>query len=80
VKKIKRKTWAWDIEAEQWDRVTTVCAVSDAGDVEKFSGPGCLERFQDQVAERDRGTFVAHAGGIYDTLLYSQVRENRGRN
>lgn len=75
LKKIKRKTWAWDIEAEQWDSVTTVCAVSDAGDVEKFSGPGCLERFADQVAERDRGTFVAHAGGIYDTLLYSQVRE-----
>ncbi len=70
----KAKDWSWDIEALEWDRPRCVVAISSDGDLERFAGPGCLERMGD-VIERTRGTWVAHAGGIYDTLLYSQIRE-----
>jgi len=65
--------YTWDIEAVSWDVPRCVVIVSDGGDVERFSGVGCLEaavRFMDE----NRGTYIAHAGGIYDTLLASAVR------
>lgn len=65
--------WAWDIEADDWDSVRCVVARSLAGDVERFAGPRALERMSD-VMDRARGQWGAHAAGIYDTLLMSNVR------
>jgi len=69
----KRKLWCWDIEATNWDEVVCVVAVSDDGDVERWAGPGALEAC-DRTMRAAGGTWVAHAGGIYDTLLLSNVR------
>lgn len=66
--------WTFDIEAEEWDKVRCVCFTSIDGDVERFAGAGALERAADFQADV-KGTHVAHAGGIYDTLLISQVRQ-----
>jgi hypothetical protein len=69
-----RKLWTWDIESVDWDQVRCVVAVSEDGDVERWSGPGALERCAEHM-DAVRGTFCAHAGGIYDTLLLSNVRQ-----
>jgi hypothetical protein len=69
----KRKLWAWDIESVNWDEVRCVVAVSDDGDVERWSGPHALEAC-DRFMRAVGGTWCAHAGGIYDTLLLSNVR------
>lgn len=69
----KAKLWAYDLEAKNWDEVTCAVAISDVGDVERFVGPDSLAQiaqFQIDVG----GTWVAHAGGIYDTLLVSGAR------
>lgn len=69
-----RKLWAWDIEATDWDKVSCVCAVSSDGDVERFWGPDSLSRMAD-VMDTAKGPWIAHAGGIYDTLLLMGARE-----
>lgn len=69
----KRKLWTWDIETTEWDQVRCVVAVSDDGDVERWQGPGALEAC-DRTMRAAGGTWVAHAGGIFDTLLLTNVR------
>ena len=66
--------WTWDIEATEWDQARCVVVKSTAGDVERFAGPDCLRRISD-VMDKAGGQWIAHAGGIYDTLLLSNVRE-----
>lgn len=68
--------WGFDLEAEAWDRVTCGAFVSDQGDVEVFQGehPTVIEQVAD-FQQKTKGTHVAHAAGIYDTLLVSQARE-----
>jgi hypothetical protein len=66
--------WAWDIEATDWDRVVCCTAVSSGGDVERFYGPDSLARLS-TVMDQAKGTWGAHAGGIYDTLLLLNERE-----
>lgn len=69
----KRKLWTWDIEATNWDQVRCVVAVSDDGDLERWSGPDALAACE-RTMRKAGGTWVAHAGGIYDTLLLTNVR------
>lgn len=72
-KKERAKLWSYDLETTDWDKVNCAVFVSSDGDVERFQGPGTIERaarFQEEVG----GTHVAHAGGIFDTLLISQAR------
>ena len=68
----ERPIWAWDIEATDWDRVVCVVARSTAGDREAFYGVDALERMA-EVMQKAGGNWIAHAGGIYDTLLLSNV-------
>ncbi len=69
--------WGFDLEAEAWDQVTCGAFVSDQGDVEVFQGahPTVIEQVAD-FQSRVKGTHVAHAAGIYDTLLVTQARED----
>lgn len=69
----RRPVWAFDIEAVDWDQERCAVAISEHGDVERFSGPGCLERLAEHM-DTVRGTFVAHAAGIYDTLMVTRAR------
>ncbi len=69
MKKNKRRpVWAWDIEAVNWDQPVAVCALSEDGDEIRHHGPDCLEKMTRDM-KRLKGSWVAHAGGIYDTLL-----------
>lgn len=70
-----RPIWSWDIEADDWDQVRCVVAVSTDGDVERRYGRDSLERMHDEVMKKAQGNWVAHAGGIYDTLLLLEARE-----
>ncbi len=70
----QRKTWMWDIESVDWDKPRCVVAVSTDGDVERFAGPGCLAAMSG-VMDSAGGQWVAHFGGIYDTLLLSNERD-----
>lgn len=65
--------WTWDIETVEWDRPRCVVAVSEAGDVERFTGPGCLEQIS-RVMDDAGGQWIAHAAGIFDTLLLTNAR------
>ncbi|MEI6481043.1 MAG: hypothetical protein WCO19_01930 [Candidatus Saccharibacteria bacterium] len=65
--------WTWDIETTEWDQVRCVVAISENGDVERFAGAGALERCDDLMMKA-KGTWCAHAGGIFDTLLLTNVR------
>lgn len=69
----RRPVWSFDIETTDWDRERCAVAISEAGDVERWSGPGCLERLAEHM-DAVRGTFVAHAAGIFDTLLVTRAR------
>lgn len=72
------RLWAYDFEATEWDKPRCAVAISEKGDVERFSGPDSFEQmatFQQEVG----GTWAAHAGGIYDTLLISKYRKKPWR-
>ena len=69
----RRPVWGFDLETVEWDQERCAVAISEHGDVERWSGPGCLERCAEHM-DRVRGTFVAHAAGIFDTLLITRAR------
>lgn len=71
----ERAWWAWDIEAEEWDQIKCVTAVSSKGDVERFAGPEGIHKV-DALMRKAQGNFMAHAGGIYDTLLLMDARDD----
>ena len=64
----RRPVWAWDIESTDWDQPIAVCAVSEHGDEIKIYGRDCLPKMAKEM-KKIKGSWVAHAGGIYDTLL-----------
>jgi hypothetical protein len=66
--KKRRPVWAWDIESTDWDQPIAVCAVSEHGDEIKIYGRDCLPKMAQRM-KQIKGSWVAHAGGIYDTLL-----------
>lgn len=69
----RRPVWAYDLETVEWDQERAAVAVSEHGDVERWSGPRCIARLSEHM-DKVRGTFVAHAGGIFDTLLVTRER------
>lgn len=70
----ERALWAWDTETTDWDKVVCATAVSSAGDVERFTGPDALVEMN-ALMRKAGGSFGAHAGGIFDTLLLMNARE-----
>lgn len=68
-----KPVWAWDLETTNWDEVVAACAVSSDGDTIRYAGPDALARLSVDM-DKAGGNWVAHAGGIFDTLLLLGVR------
>lgn len=63
--------WCYDLETTAWNQVLTAVGISDAGDVVEFDVSRTANPDQamaDHIAAV-RGTWRAHAGGMFDHLL-----------
>lgn len=67
-----QKIYSWDIETTSWDQILCACVVSSTGERWTFWGGDALERIADLMEELG-GTWVAHAGGIFDVPLLMNV-------
>lgn len=67
-KKAKPHLWFYDYETTGWEH-TRLCVVQrDDGEESVFWGTGAAAQVA-ALAQREGGTWIAHAGGIFDHLL-----------